>query len=669
MTFKVGHGQKSGPEVARNNASGQPHSHGHNEHSETRGGKTHAHDNTPARQRELETHGHNLRARVEGQSHKGGDEGHSQRSQHSQHSKHSQYSQQSQHSQQSQQSEHSQHSENFSFARSDRGVGVRVNGDAIGGEIEVRLGLNRSHGGDHSQDHSQRSEHLSSVRSDRGVGVRIDGDAMGGEIEARVGLNRSHGGDRSHHSHGDTDGRADVHGHQDGGKSKADSSFNQQRHSSEHFSTRNDSGRTSDHHHSELRNGFQRDSDHNWGKHSSERTNRATHEFRDSLRTLRNDLNAFRSDSRDRPGNNTIHLTDRHIERVLHLATRGLDRISQGGHSERSASRVIAEALGVVRVAEHFSHLESTGGEPVRRAYQAVINFLLNDREPDSNRLRLVTELLRDLGSGAFLNVRDLEGPFPLTGRARIVSEMMELMRTLEAIERFAEQMRANPNRIFTGDLSVFARGDFLRGVIGSDVVELLAQVLANSSPNFPGLAGRLEIPRLIAALDGVLTDATGRPLIMADGTPLKLGEMLWFNARPESAVDLWAFDRFPTRLSPILIHGFDAVYSLIGFDGRPLTLPRFVAIQSQINASEFEWLFGHAPLSEGWIRSAIEFLKDSISVDHNVLGELLEEAVTSGRFHLTVMRGTVEEGRAVSGSFSFTPVHNLCPAFSPLAR
>ena len=217
--------------------------------------------------------------------------------------------------------------------------------------------------------------------------------------------------------------------------------------------------------------------------------------------------------------------------------------------------------------------------------------------------------------------------------------------------------MRANPNRSFIGDLSVFSRGGILGGIIGSDVVELLAQALANSGPTFPGLAGRLEIPRLIAALDGILTDAAGRPLIMADGTPLKLGELLWFNARPDSAVDLWALDRFPTRLSPVLVHGFDAVYSLIGFDGRPLSLPRFMAIQSQINASEFEWLFGQAPLSEGWIRSAIEFLKDSISVDHNVLGELLEEAVTSGRFHLTVMRGTVEEGKAVSGSFSFTPM------------
>ena len=51
-----------------------------------------------------------------------------------------------------------------------------------------------------------------------------------------------------------------------------------------------------------------------------------------------------------------------------------------------------------------------------------------------------------------------------------------------------------------------------------------------------------------------------------------------------------------------------------------------------------------------------IEFLKDSISFDHNVLGEMLEEAVTTDRFHFAVMRGTVEEGRAVPGSFTFAP-------------
>jgi hypothetical protein len=314
---------------------------------------------------------------------------------------------------------------------------------------------------------------------------------------------------------------------------------------------------------------------------------------------------------------------------VLQLATRGFeDRFNQGVHSERIARQVIAQTSEVVRLAEHFSRLEIIGGEPVRRAYEAVMNFLLQGGEDELTRFGLAAELLRDLRSGAFLHPRDMEGPYPLTGRARIVSEMMAVMRTVDAIEKFASEMRAN----------------------------------ATSGPTFPGLAGRLAIPRLIGALEGNLTDAAGRPLVMADGTPLKLGELLWLNACADSSLDLWAIDRLSNRLSPVVVHGFDAVYSLIGFDGRHLSLPRFMAIQSQINASEFEWLFGEAPLSEGWVRSAIEFLKDSISFDHNVLGELLEEAVTTGRFHLAVMNGTVEEGKPVSDSFSFTPVNNFMP-------
>ena len=86
-------------------------------------------------------------------------------------------------------------------------------------------------------------------------------------------------------------------------------------------------------------------------------------------------------------------------------------------------------------------------------------------------------------------------------------------------------------------------------------------EVLAARNPGLvyaiiTGLAGRLEIPRLIAALNGILTDAAGRPLLMLDGAPLKLGELLWFNARADAAVDVWALDKFPTRISPLLVQG-----------------------------------------------------------------------------------------------------------------
>ena len=107
-------------------------------------------------------------------------------------------------------------------------------------------------------------------------------------------------------------------------------------------------------------------------------------------------------------------------------------------------------------------------------------------------------------------------------------------------------------------------------------------------------------------------------------------------------------------------MYGFDAVYSLIGFDGRSLSAPRFLAIQSQINSSEFEWIFGNAPLSESWVRAAIELLKDSCSLDNNILGEMLEESLAAGRFHLAVIRGVVEEGKPVAGSFSFSQICNF---------
>lgn len=517
MTFKVDHGQQSNPDFNHGHTPGRTHSNNHTDHSETTGNRSYSHDNTPTRQRELETHGNNVRSRVEGHS----------------------------------------------------------NGN----------GHRHSH-------HSGHSEHFSYSRSEGGLGVNISGEIMGLEIEARIGLNNSRDGARSLSFRAGSDVRPDSNG--------------------------------------------------------------ANHLLRETIRTVRNELNALRSDFREGPDRRTPGLTERHIERILHFATRGVDdRLGRGERPERIARQIMADTSGVVRLGEHFSHLERVGGEPVRRAYESVLNFALNSGDDESNRLRLIAELLRDLRTGAFLHPRDIEGPFPLTGRARIVSEMMALMRTIEAIERFAAEMRANPNGKLNGDLSFFSLSR-IAGVINGDVVELLAQALAKAGPTLPGMAGRIEIPRLVAALDGILTDAAGRPLTFADGTPLKLGELLWFNARPDAIVDLWSGDRFSTRLSPLLLHGFDAVYSLIGFDGRPLSLPRFMAIQSQINASEFEWFFGHAPLSEGWMRSAIEFLKDSISFDHNVLGEMLEEAITSGRFHFAVMRGTVEEGKAVDGSFTF---------------
>jgi hypothetical protein len=329
------------------------------------------------------------------------------------------------------------------------------------------------------------------------------------------------------------------------------------------------------------------------------------------------------------------------------------NRVRLGEHPARTAARTVSEANDFIRFSDHFSALERTGGEPVRRAYESAVRFLLNDRN-SSDRLWLASELLRDVRGGAFFYSRTVDDPFPLTGRARIVSEMIELMRTLDAIDQFTQEFRNSLRAAGGGDSFTLPLG-----LIGDDeAVQLFQRLLAELGPQLPGTAGRLEIHRLVASLGGTLLDGDGRPFLVSNGTPLKLGELLFLNTLFDSAGRL-SFDQFSARLSPMFMHGFDAVYSLIGFDGRSLSLPRFLAIQSQVNGYQFDWVAGEPPLSEGWIRAAIEFLKDSISVEQNVLGESLEEALSGGRFHLAVMHGTIEEGHAVPGSFSFERAYN----------
>ena len=108
-------------------------------------------------------------------------------------------------------------------------------------------------------------------------------------------------------------------------------------------------------------------------------------------------------------------------------------------------------------------------------------------------------------------------------------------------------------------------------------------------------------------------------------------------------------------RLSPLLIYGFDAVYSLIGFDGRMLNPPHFVAVQTHVNGSDLEWVYGQPPLSEGWMRALIERLKDAAQAEHNLLGEMLEEALSDGRFHAALVGGAVSEGQAQPDTFTVT--------------
>ena len=78
----------------------------------------------------------------------------------------------------------------------------------------------------------------------------------------------------------------------------------------------------------------------------------------------------------------------------------------------------------------------------------------------------------------------------------------------------------------------------------------------------------------------------------------------------------------------------------------RTLAAPHFVAVQAAANESESEWLFGQQPLTAGWVRELIERLKDSIVVEHNLLGETLEEALADGRFHVALLSVEVNEGK-----------------------
>lgn len=348
------------------------------------------------------------------------------------------------------------------------------------------------------------------------------------------------------------------------------------------------------------------------------------------------------------------------------------------GAPDHLAREMADELLGAALLGRHLKNLEKTGGVVVQQAEAAIARALYGPtggERPQGSQLIPASapeprlhpqEILRDLRAGAFLPAHEQHNPFPLTGRARIVAEMMELMRTFDAVEgairRAAAQVGAAQKT--NAEASV---GALLRAHLAGTFDGTLDELMALLHPTLPGRAARYEIPRTVAAMNGLLTDADGRALLAKDGTPLKLDRLVWLSVAGGLLSTSFlggAFDAetFPTRLSPLLLYGFDAIYSVIGFDGRTLAAPHFVAVQTAANDSESEWVFGQQPLTPGWMRELIERLKDSAAVEHNLLGETLEEALVDGRFHAAMLSVAVEEGEPVADS---SAVKRLLPGAS----
>ena len=110
-------------------------------------------------------------------------------------------------------------------------------------------------------------------------------------------------------------------------------------------------------------------------------------------------------------------------------------------------------------------------------------------------------------------------------------------------------------------------------------------------------------------------------------------------------------------RFRPTLAHGFDALYSLIGFDGRSPLAPAFLFVQSEINDAKPDAMLGQVPFTVGWTRALIERLKDSAVAAHSRLGEQLEVALADDCLHSFVLRGAIEDGAPVAGSFALSAV------------
>ncbi len=154
------------------------------------------------------------------------------------------------------------------------------------------------------------------------------------------------------------------------------------------------------------------------------------------------------------------------LEHALARVARTLERVAETGGAAASnvTPRVFDEAVGELLAAtmldKYFRRAESTGGRVVARAEAGLARLLYGEGRGEGGGGRLPAgfelprrpgdlpaphplEVLRDLQTGAFLPPEVSRSPFPLSGRALVATEMMELMRTLDAVDLVTRELLA----------------------------------------------------------------------------------------------------------------------------------------------------------------------------------------------------------------------------------
>ncbi len=267
------------------------------------------------------------------------------------------------------------------------------------------------------------------------------------------------------------------------------------------------------------------------------------------------------------------------VEHALARVARTLARVAEAGGAAAAnvPPRVLGDAVGEVLAAtlldKYFRKAEAAGGRVVAQAEAALARLLYGEgggrQAPGGfespHRPGQVfpaphpLEVLRDLQAGAFRPADVSRSPFPLSARALVATEMMELMRTLDAVERMTRELLTAARWDGASATFVLGEGDetplltLLRALSGTaGGAETLDELLALLQPTLPGRAARLEIPRLVASLGGVLVNADGHAFVTKDGVPLKLDQLIWMGSL--GGVLKSAADAFPVRLSPLLI-------------------------------------------------------------------------------------------------------------------